>query len=287
MATDVTLCNRAIQKAGGQPITTLADSSESARACNRIYADTVYAELRANNWNFAVKRAIVSCDKTINAVSAATNPVFTTTTAHGFAVDDYIYIEGLTWDEAGDPIPNGVYRVASIPLTTTFTITDDGAAISTVGYTWTTSATATTNLSAAWGYTASFATPSDCLRIIELNNYSGLYELLGSSGKGGSDFRIEQNRILTNSNDDLEIKYVQTVTTSAGTTITPALDPLFQEALCLKLAIEICEILTEDQAKKNQLWSEYRMVVAQAKRCDAIETPGEPMDEDSWLDARI
>lgn len=284
MATDVTLCNRAIQKAGGQPITTLADSSESARACNRIYADTVYAELRANNWNFAVKRAIVSCDKTINAVSIAAQAVFTTTAAHGFSVDDYVYIEDIVWT-SGNPVPNGIYRVATVPLTTTFTLTDDGVDVSTLTYTY--SSGGTTNLSAAWGYTASFATPSDCLRIIELNNYSGLYELLGSSGKGGSDFRIEQNRILTNSNDDLEIKYVQTVTTTAGTTITPALDPLFQEALCLKLAIEICEILTEDQAKKNQLWSEYRMVVAQAKRCDAIETPGEPMDEDSWLDARI
>lgn len=284
MATDVTLCNRAIQKVGGQPITTLADDSESARACNRIYADTVYQELRLNNWNFAVKRAIISCDKTISSVSIASTAVFTTSTAHGFSVGDYVYVEGITW-ASGNPVPSGVYVIGTTPLTTTFTLTDDGVAVSTVGYS--SPSGGTVNLSAAWGYTSAFAIPADCLRIIELNNYRGLYEVIGSSGRGGSDYRIENNRILTNSNDDLEIKYVQTVTTSAGTTITPVLDPLFQDALCLKIAIEICEALTEDQGKRNQLWQEYKLVVSQAKRCDAIETPGEPMDEDSWLDARL
>jgi len=287
MATDVTLCNRAIQKVGGQPLSTLADDTEAARACNRIYSDIILSELRANNWNCVIKRAIVSCDKTITTVSTAADPVFTTSAAHGFSVDDYIYIEGLDWDEAGDPIPNGVYRVSAIPLTTTFTITDDGAAISTVGYTWTTSATGTTNLSAAWGFTASFAIPSDCLRVIELNNYSGLHEILGASGKGYADFSIESNRILTNSNDDLEIRYVCTIPVTAGTTITPVLDYLLQEAICLKIGIEICEILTEDQGKKNQLWQEYKIAITQAKRCDAIETPGYALDEDDWLNARL
>lgn len=63
-ASEVDICNRAIQKAGGQPITSLADASSSARACSRAYEFIRDAELRLNNWNFAVKRASLAASAT-------------------------------------------------------------------------------------------------------------------------------------------------------------------------------------------------------------------------------
>lgn len=285
MATDVTLCNRALQKIGAQPITTLADENESARNCNRIYSDIVYSELRANNWNFATKRASLTCTVSITAVTTASPAVFTAT-SHGLSIGDYVYITGLTWTTSGDPIPAGVYVVATASFTANaFSLTDEGAVVASTGYTW--SSGGTVNLATPWGYTAAFALPSACLRVIELDNYFGLSEAIGSFGKTSPDFRIEENRILTNSNGTLDIRYIEKITVTAGTAITPDPDPLFQEALVCKIGIEICEALTEDNGKKNQLWQEYKLAISRAKQCDAIETPPESMEEDDWLNARI
>lgn len=63
-ASEVDICNRAIQKVGGQPITSLSDSSSSARAVNRCYEMLRDAELRSNNWNFAIKRTSLAASVT-------------------------------------------------------------------------------------------------------------------------------------------------------------------------------------------------------------------------------
>ncbi len=57
MASEVQICNRALQKLGSEPITSLADDTKAARECSRAYADTRDAELRDHNWNFAITRA--------------------------------------------------------------------------------------------------------------------------------------------------------------------------------------------------------------------------------------
>lgn len=57
MASEVQICNRALQKLGSDPIVSLADASEQARECSRAYADVRDAELRDHNWNFAITRA--------------------------------------------------------------------------------------------------------------------------------------------------------------------------------------------------------------------------------------
>lgn len=66
-ASEVDICNRAIQKVGGQPITSLSDASTSARAVNRCYELLRDSELRASNWNFAVKRAQLAASVTAPA----------------------------------------------------------------------------------------------------------------------------------------------------------------------------------------------------------------------------
>ena len=58
----VDVCNRAISKVGGQPITALTDAKTAARAVNRCYEVTRDKLLRENNWNFAIKRAQIATD---------------------------------------------------------------------------------------------------------------------------------------------------------------------------------------------------------------------------------
>lgn len=62
MASEVQICNRALQKLGAKRIVSLSDDSVNARACNVAYADLRDAELRAHPWSFAITRAQLAAD---------------------------------------------------------------------------------------------------------------------------------------------------------------------------------------------------------------------------------
>lgn len=56
MLSAVAICNRALEKLGATPITSLSDDSREGRACNRTYEPLRNKLLREHVWNFAVKR---------------------------------------------------------------------------------------------------------------------------------------------------------------------------------------------------------------------------------------
>lgn len=62
MASDVEICNLALQKVGASLIIDLTEGSQSADACNAAYAHVRDSELRAHPWNFAIKRAALAAD---------------------------------------------------------------------------------------------------------------------------------------------------------------------------------------------------------------------------------
>ncbi len=72
MASDVDICNFALQKLGAEPIVSLTQDSENARSCNRVFTHLRDAELRAHPWNFAIKRAQLAADSTAPAFGFAT-----------------------------------------------------------------------------------------------------------------------------------------------------------------------------------------------------------------------
>lgn len=53
------IANRALQLLGSQPIASLTENSRGAKAVNRAYIPVLYSELRANFWNFSIKRAVL------------------------------------------------------------------------------------------------------------------------------------------------------------------------------------------------------------------------------------
>ncbi len=53
----ISICNRALQILGYQPIASLQDNSRGSRAMNRAYQPVLISMLRDNFWNFAIKRA--------------------------------------------------------------------------------------------------------------------------------------------------------------------------------------------------------------------------------------
>lgn len=60
MSSVVAICNRALDKLGQDPITSLTDGTVAANRCNRTWPIVRDAELREHPWNFAVKRATLS-----------------------------------------------------------------------------------------------------------------------------------------------------------------------------------------------------------------------------------
>lgn len=62
MASEVQICNRALQKVGAKRITNLTDDSNSARACLAAYESVRDAELQKNRWNFSIQRYEIAAD---------------------------------------------------------------------------------------------------------------------------------------------------------------------------------------------------------------------------------
>ena len=199
MTTQVGIYNRTLTKLGSQPVTSTSDESEQCRILNRIYEYVRDAELRDNNWNFAIKRASLAADGT----------------------------------------------------------------------------------APAWGYDTRYALPSDCIRLIEIDGFTGLNEPLGSYGPGHADFHIEGGYIMCDETGEIDIRYV------CKETDTSKYDTLFVEAIASKMAFEACEALTNNAGKKEQYLRDYKEAVSRAKRGDGVETPAEPLQEDSWNLARF
>jgi hypothetical protein len=68
MASEVDICNLALNKIGQNTIISLTEDSKAARICNLFYADTRDSLLRQHPWNFAVKR--------VELAKLTTTPVF-------------------------------------------------------------------------------------------------------------------------------------------------------------------------------------------------------------------
>lgn len=123
-----------------------------------------------------------------------------------------------------------------------------------------------------FGPTNSFTLPADFLRLLPPDPGQNLASL---------DWVIEGNKILTNDSAPLNIRYV------ADVTDPNLMDPLFRESMSSKLSLELCEELTQSNAKKNACALDYKNAIEQAKRSNAIEKPAPFTANDSWVDVRV
>lgn len=62
MASEVSICNRALTKVGANRITSLSDGSVNAGHCNAIYTEVRDRELRKHVWTFATTRVQLAAD---------------------------------------------------------------------------------------------------------------------------------------------------------------------------------------------------------------------------------
>lgn len=81
MASEVSICNRALALLGANLITSLTDGSTEANVCNAVYADARDAVLRSFPWSCAIQRTTLA--------QLSTAPVWGFTQAYSLPNDPY------------------------------------------------------------------------------------------------------------------------------------------------------------------------------------------------------
>lgn len=190
MASEVGICNRALQKLGASSILSLTEDSTEGRACNLAYKPVRDALLRSHWWSFSIKRASLA--------ASSTSPLF--------------------------------------------------------------------------GYDNQFPLPSDYLKLIPPDHREKVYM---------TDWKLEDGFIRTNDDAPLEIRYVSRVTDPNK------FDALFIEALSARLAMEMCEQLTQSNAKRQLAMQEYQDSIREARKHNAFENPPVEAPDGSWITSRL
>ena len=123
----------------------------------------------------------------------------------------------------------------------------------------------------AFGYDHQYTLPSDFLRLMPPDsryNYNTL------------DWQIEGKKILTDDDAPLEIRYIAKVT-------DPNLfDALFVEVLANRMAVELCEQLTQSNTKAQIVRDDYVRAMREARRLNAFENISAEQQTDTWITSR-
>lgn len=133
----------------------------------------------------------------------------------------------------------------------------------------------------AWGFKYEYEIPSDCLRILMVNDTYGGPDMSDYRNEPIADYSLEGNKILTNFNAPLKLRYISRVED------TTEWDSMFVEALACRLAMEMCEDLTQSNTKRELAQAEYTAMLRSAIRASSIEQPAQAMPDNSWMLSRL
>ena len=113
-----------------------------------------------------------------------------------------------------------------------------------------------------------YTLPPDCLRVILSR---GIY----------LDWRIEGGKIISSEAGPLEVEFVRRVTDPNE---MPA---SLREVIACRIAVQICEAITQSNTKLEAVAAMRREALAEARRMNAMQNVPTVMDEDEWIDARL
>lgn len=120
----------------------------------------------------------------------------------------------------------------------------------------------------AFDFDYQFTLPSDCVRVLMPNTYD-------------LDWHIEGGKILTNEGDSINLIYLKRVTDPN------VMDALFREMLSCRIALQLCEVVSQSNTKKVAIQEEYKKALAEARRANAIERVSDDTPVDAWIMARL
>lgn len=262
---DLNCANLALRLIGSNYVlTALTDTTPEGLACNGNIDDCKRALLRQSEYNFSIKRKnLAATYVSITSITDSGGLFLITKAAHGFSTGDRVTIK----DADSFATANGTWTITAVDVDT-FTL-DDSVYATTSGTTY-----GSYTVAAAYGYNYSIAIPSDCLRVLEINE------------NPVEGHRIESGRILSD-DDELRIRYVKDVTDYT------TMDPLFYQALAHYLAYNLCDCITASDGKKNELHAYLygtdgkRGILSSARFSDATEDGNMQVHANDWVGARF
>lgn len=130
-------------------------------------------------------------------------------------------------------------------------------------------------------YSYQYSIPTDCLRVLQINAYYPAPDLSDLISSNGQEYVIEGGKILTRSSGVLNLRYLARIED------TTKFDSSFDEAFSALIAYNVCEALTQSDAKKNAALRDYRMALMDAVRANAIENPPESLADQTWITVRL
>lgn len=122
-----------------------------------------------------------------------------------------------------------------------------------------------------FGKTNYFELPSDCLRILPPPQLDVDWVIEEAEGK---------RAIATDWTAPLDLRYVAQVTDPN------LMDATFRDALSARIALELCEEITQSNKKQETSQNRYDEAMAEAKRMNAIESVSFIPPEDEWITVR-
>lgn len=280
--TETDICNRALQRIGAQRIADMdTDTTDPGTACASAYDHIRDEVLRSHPWNCAVERGSVIGKQTIRNITNA-NPgiVQMNWSPDWWVAGDLITIAGATG------MIDAINTTHTVALAAGGTFELSGLDTTSYGTYTLYSATCSYAVS-SWPNDEAirYKLPTDCLRVLGLRDTDANVRKV---------WTVEGNFIATEAGDvtqhpttpqlyktTLHFAYIKQIT-------DPDLyDPLLVSAIASRLAVELCEVLTQSNSKRELAQREYQQVMMEARRADGLEQSPTPLEEDDWILARF
>tara|TARA_R100001082_G_scaffold13116_1_gene6788 strand:- start:1615 stop:2277 length:663 start_codon:yes stop_codon:yes gene_type:complete len=131
----------------------------------------------------------------------------------------------------------------------------------------------------AWGYTTTFALPSDFVRLVDLEDPTQKYSM--EAGNSGDTDSGHSNQVIVTDATEMKIRYVYQLTD------VTKMDHTLKHAIAVRLAAELASVLTGDSGKEQFLTQKYQSILVQAQWEDSAEhNTTETIHGGLWLESR-
>ena len=127
---------------------------------------------------------------------------------------------------------------------------------------------ASTDPAPSWGAGAAFQLPSDCLRVLRLEDRA-------------TPWNVEGRRLVAAASAPLNILY------TARVSDPNQFDPLLVEAIAARLGADLAHPITQSTTLVQLMWDLYRQKLIEARGVDGQEGAGDELFADTWLMARV
>jgi hypothetical protein len=132
-----------------------------------------------------------------------------------------------------------------------------------------------------FGYQYQYALPPDFLRLDMINDQYPSAVMDNYIGAETQEYQIEGNVILTDIGAPLKLRYIRRIEDPNQWDVN------FREMLASRIAMEICEDLTQSDTKKAGAQRDYDRAKRSAVRIGSIEKPPATPPDNSWVISRI